>query len=88
MSPALEHGDFVITKKPRRFTPGSFYVFDHPKYGRMVKRLVSETDLGLTFEGLNARSTSTDKIGLISAETVKAQAVWRIAPNGISRLKP
>lgn len=88
MSPALENGDYVITKKPRSFRPGFIYIIDHIDLGRIIKRLEKVEKNRLVFSGDNPASTPEAVIAPVSPQRVLAQAWFAISPRGIKRVGP
>lgn len=85
MSPTLLDGDYIITKKPRQYTPGLIYVINHIDLGRIVKRLNTVKDSYLTFTGDNPSSTPDTLIGRVTPDRVIGQALWVISDKGLRR---
>lgn len=86
MSPTLNDGDYILTIKPRTFRAGFIYVLQHDRMGRIIKRLSEDTAEGFLFEGDNAGSSSSDKIGLIKRDQITGRAIFAIMPKGVKRL--
>jgi len=87
MSPALNNGDYVITKKPRSFKPGFIYVIDHIDLGRIIKRLDRIENDHLMFSGDNPKSTPGAVLAPVAPERVTALAWFVISHNGLQRLR-
>ena len=86
MSPALEDGDYVITKKPRRYQAGLIYVINHSDLGRIIKRLVNTKHERCFFIGDNPTSTPSSIIGAVESSRVIGQVIWVIGKSGIKRV--
>lgn len=90
MSPTLENGDYILIKNPRsqiKLRPGFIYVLNHERLGRLVKRLDKVTPEGLWVSGDNPRSTSSEKIGIMSPDAISGRALWVVSPKGLHRLR-
>jgi len=86
MSPALEDGDYVITKKPRRYQVGLIYVINHSDLGRIIKRLQDTKHDRCFFIGDNPKaSTPASLIGAVERHRVIGQVFWVIGPKGLRR---
>ena len=86
MSPTLEDGDYVITKKPRRYQAGLIYVINHIDLGRIIKRLQDTKQDRCFFIGDNPKaSTPTSLIGAVERERIIGQVIWVIGPKGLRR---
>ena len=86
MSPTIENGDYILTIRPRTLCAGFIYVLQHNRMGRIVKRLSEDTAEGFLFEGDNAASSSSDKIGLVKRDQITGRAIFAITPKGFKRL--
>jgi nickel-type superoxide dismutase maturation protease len=83
MSPTLEDGDYVITKKPRLYQAGLIYVINHIDLGRIIKRLEVIKDNGFHFTGDNPKaSTPSSLIGAVQCERIVGQVIFVIGPKG------
>lgn len=83
MSPTLEDGDYVITKKPRLYQAGLIYVINHIDLGRIIKRLQSTKHDRCYFIGDNPKaSTPSSLIGAVERERVIGQVIAIIGPKG------
>ena len=86
MSPALEDGDYVITKKPRRYQAGLIYVINHSDLGRIIKRLQDTKHDRCFFIGDNPKaSTPASLISAVERHRVIGQVFWVIGPKGLRR---
>lgn len=86
MSPVLNNGDYVVTKKPRSIRPGFIYVIDHSDLGQIVKRLDRIDDDRFYFSGDNAASVPSSIIAPVTRDRITAEARYVIGPSGIKRL--
>ena len=89
MSPTLIEGDYVIVKKYKsRPIDGSIAVIKHPELGKLIKRIsLNDKNGKVTLSGDNSLSIPSNIIGEFDQKLIKYQAVWRISPIGLSRLK-
>lgn len=86
MMPTLAPGDYMITTKARSLRPGFVILVEHPKYGTIVKRIISVEDGQLSLEGDGADSTSTEAMGLINSTDVLGRVRWAVTPKGFKRI--
>ena len=91
MSPTLEDGDYVITKKPRPqsngyLASGLIYVINHSDLGRIIKRLSDMKHDRCYFIGDNPSSTPSTLIGAVEFSRVIGQVIWVIGKSGIKRV--
>lgn len=86
MSPTLDDGDYVLIFKPRTLRVGFIYVVNHDRLGRLIKRLSAIETSGMTLDGDNPASTSSDKIGVVTQDQFIGRAVLAISPKGLKRL--
>jgi len=86
MSPTLEDGDYVITKKPRLYQAGLIYVINHSDLGRIIKRLEGTKDERYLFTGDNTKtSTPANLMSTIEQDRIIGQVICVIGPKGIRR---
>jgi len=86
MSPTLEDGDYVITKKPRQYQAGLIYVINHIDLGRIIKRLQVTKHDRCFFIGDNPKSsTPASLIGAVERQRVIGQVIWVIGRKGLRR---
>jgi len=86
MAPTLEDGDYVLTKKPRRYQAGLLYVINHIDLGRIIKRLERVENERYFFSGDNSKaSTPTNLIGGVEKKRIVGQVVWVVGPKGVRR---
>lgn len=82
MSPSLMAGNFLlaIAQRRPRLNVGSVVVVEHPRYGRIIKRVSAIDDHGqLWLCGDNQqRSTSTSALGAITTDQVLARVICRL----------
>lgn len=86
MSPTLSHGDYILTIKPRRLTPGLIYVVSHSDLGRIIKRLERMDGERLILSGDNPASTPSSVIAPVPRERVIGRAVLAITRTGLKLL--
>ncbi len=82
--PLYQDGDFVMVSKIPILLfgihPGDRVVFDHPRHGRLIKR-VEWVEFGgarLFVVGENDESVDSRRFGAIPREWVRAKVVWHI----------
>ena len=86
MSPTLEDGDYVVTKKPRLFKAGLIYVINHIDLGRIIKRLQGSENDRFHFVGDNPNaSTPSRLIGSVESERIVGQVIYVIGPKGLRK---
>jgi len=86
MSPTLEDGDYVLTKKPRLYRAGLIYVINHSELGRIIKRLQDTKHNKCLFIGDNSKaSTPSSLIGAVEKDRVVGQVILIIGPKGLRR---
>lgn len=87
MSPTLEDGDYVITKKPRLYQAGLIYVINHIDLGRIIKRLQSTKHDKCYFIGDNPKaSTPSSLIGAVERNRIIGQVLFVVGPKGFRKL--
>ena len=87
MSPTLEDGDYIITKKPRLYRAGLIYVINHIDLGRIVKRLQDTKHDKCFFIGDNPKaSTPSSLIYAVDKARVVGQALYVISPKGLRKI--
>jgi len=86
MSPTLEDGDYVITKKPRLYQAGLIYVINHIDLGRIVKRLGEVKPDTCSFIGDNPKaSTPASLIGAVEHNRIIGQVIYVIGSKGLRK---
>ena len=86
LSPFFLPGDYVLVwGAPRRFnqlTQGDFVVFDHIKYGRLIKKVVQNdpSQRSLRVKGVDPDSISSQVLGEILYRDVLGKVIHRIHP--------
>jgi type IV secretory pathway protease TraF len=82
LDPVYMNGDFVMVSKIPillfGIAVGDFVVFDHPRYGRLIKRVERVTAAGkrLFVVGENTDSVDSRTFGSIPREWVQARVIW------------
>ena len=85
MSPVLEDGDYVLIRRPRKFSLGRIYVVQHSDLGLIVKRLKAEENGRYIFEGDNPASTPSRLIAPVDPKRIRGQVVLVVGPKGIRK---
>lgn len=80
MWPYLSGGDFVIACRFFfRIRPNDIVIVDHPVYDRMIKRVADiSSDKSLWLQGDNKASVTSQQMGWVSLEWVKAKVLFSI----------
>ncbi|WP_341217342.1 S24 family peptidase [Neptunomonas phycophila] len=79
MSPVLSCGDFVIVRRTTRPKLGSIVVAIHPKYGQIIKRVVSLNNKEeFQLSGTNTNSVSTQEMGWFPRQACIGKVVLTI----------
>ena len=84
LSPVFLPGEYaVIWRTPHRFknlSPGDFVVFNHERYGRLIKKVVrnNPAEKFLEAEGIHPDSLATEKIGKIPYNHIIGKVLLRI----------
>lgn len=81
MLPTLADGDYVVASRwYARIRPGDILVIDHPRYRRIVKRVLRVCKRrGLLLGGDNATaSVDPHMIGWISPQRVLGKRLWSV----------
>ena len=86
MSPTLAPGDYMIVTRARTIRPGFVVLVDHPKYGRIIKRISSVNEDFISLAGDGPNSTASDAMGQESLTAVQGRIHWAITPKGIKRI--
>jgi len=86
MSPTLEDGDYVLTKKPRLYQAGLIYVINHIDLGRIIKRLERSDADRYFFIGDNPKASTPDSlIGAVEQSRIIGQVWLIIGPKGLRK---
>ena len=91
MAPALEDGDYAVARGLRagqRIAIGDVVEAEHPDFGRIVKRIGALRSDAVWLSGQAAASVDPHQIGWTPRARVAARLVWRLSPNGLSRIPP
>jgi len=86
MAPTLMPGDYLIFTKARTIRSGFVVLVDHPRYGVIVKRIVSVTDTSMDLEGDGSETTSLHSLKDVALENLRGRVLLAISPKGIKRL--
>ncbi len=97
MTPALADGDYAIARRLRSapqaaegtggaLAEGDVVEAHHPDHGPIVKRVETLGAGHVRLRGDAARSADPDGLGQIPLSRIRACLVWRISPDGLSRI--
>ena len=84
LTPEFQEGDFVIIAKITRlgisYQPGDVVVFNHPSYGKMIKRVqeVYPESHTLFVTGSHPESLDSRHFGSIRVEDTLGKVIWHI----------
>ena len=84
LAPDFQEGDFVLTVRipffSIRYKSGDIVVFDHPAYGRMIKRVqaISPENDTLFVVGSHPNSIDSRQFGPIPTQAVLGKVIWHI----------
>lgn len=78
--PEYQEGDYVmiITLPFFRFKKGDTVIFDHPKYGRMIKSINRIESDKIQVTGLHPDSIDSRQFGPIDREDIIGKVIWHI----------
>jgi len=80
MSPSFNEGDFIISIAKRFVTLklGDNIVFNHPKFGFLIKTICEKTEKGFFVEGKSPLSTDSKSLGLITNDMIEGKVIFKI----------
>ncbi len=84
LTPGYQEGDFVIIVKIplflRSYRMGDVVVFNHPLYGKMIKRVqaVSAQSGEVFVTGSHPQSLDSRQFGAIRQKSILGKVVWHI----------
>lgn len=84
LSPFFLSGDFVFINTSQRvckkLQPDDTVVFNHPVYGRLIKRVVVNNSQSENIEvsGYNEDSVSSHKLGLIPYSAIIGKVIYQV----------
>ena len=89
MLPLIPEKSFIFAFKIySRLKAGDILIFNHFKYGKLVKELNSiDRHNQLWFKGQNTHSLSINDIGPINREQILGKALFIISPKKLTILK-
>jgi len=81
MSPLIDCDSFVVTKSAKNiYKIDQLFVFKHPLFGNLVKKLINIDSSNLYwFEGINNSSISSRSIGPIKKEQIIGQVIFSVS---------
>ena len=81
MSPTLLDGNYVVAWRSSRYKVGQLAIFDHPRLGRCVKRILRiDPDRGVELAGDNPNSTSHEELGWQPIEALNGRVLFTVKP--------
>lgn len=86
--PEIRQGDFVLVSKiPFYFhplKPGDVIVFEHPIYGRLIKRISQAAPDGNLFFVIGNHDLSIDsrQFGPVAKQAILGKVIWHISQPG------
>jgi nickel-type superoxide dismutase maturation protease len=79
LAPAYRDGDYVVCLPVTRLRLGAVVVFDHPDYGRLIKRVEHVAEDGRLFVlGDDIDSVDSRRFGPIEPDSLLGRVVWHI----------
>jgi len=84
LSPFFLEGDFVVVSKIpfvlRRIRAGDIVVFEHPTYGKMIKKVdhLSTDGNEIFVLGTHPESTDSRQFGPLSRRQLVGKVIWHI----------
>lgn len=83
MSPSYLEGDIVlsISSKFVKLKLGDVILFDHDRFGFLIKEIAEIIPEGYYVRGTNPMSTDSKTIGLITPKKIKGRVIFKIKSN-------
>ena len=81
LAPRYQNGDYVLITGwgAKRARPGDVVIFDHPGYGRLIKRVESIEPCGaLRVRGDDIDSVDSRRFGPVPLSAVLGRVIWHI----------
>jgi signal peptidase I len=83
MAPEFEEGDFVLINEIpfflQRLTKGDIIIFNHKKYGILIKKIDSFfPNQGFFVRGIHKNSLDSNQLGYIPRPNVMGKVIWHI----------
>lgn len=80
MSPCIPNNSYVCIKSTKTYNIKSFFVLNHPHYGKLIKKLVRIDSKNMFwFKGECAQSISMNEIGPIKKDQVIGKVILLIS---------
>jgi signal peptidase I len=78
MHPALSSGDFVVAARfYRQLAMGDLIVFQHPVYGRLIKRIKQLDPVGnILVQSENKQGLSSEQMGWLEPNQIYAKVLF------------
>jgi nickel-type superoxide dismutase maturation protease len=83
LAPRYHDGDFVVISGLAidSIRPGEVVVFDHPEYGRLIKRVEGLEPCGhLRVRGDDIDSVDSRRFGPVPRSSLLGRVIWHIKP--------
>jgi nickel-type superoxide dismutase maturation protease len=81
LAPRYRDGDYVVISGVgmKRIHPGDVVVFDHPEYGRLIKRIEGVEPCGhLRVRGDDIDSVDSRRFGPVPRSSLLGRVVWHV----------
>lgn len=79
MEPALPDGSIALFRARKRVEQGDVVLASHADFGAIVKRVRAvDEDGGAWLEGTSPASTSTEKLGRVTAGQIRGTLLYRL----------
>jgi len=75
MEPSLPQGSLALFRRSRNIRVGDIVVTDHPRYGRIVKRVAGDFGKAVLLEGLSDASVEAEKLGRIAKSDIRGRLI-------------
>lgn len=80
MEPDLPSGTYALVRRHPQYKTGDTVLADHPRYGRIVKRIVGTEATGFRLAGINPASVSSHDLGALPPDRILGKLVWTVRP--------
>lgn len=83
MLPTLDHGDYIVAvcRLFSSYQVDDIVIVQHAVFGEIVKRICTIDEHGhFWLSGDGVDTLTTEKMGFITPQQVRARMFWRIAP--------
>jgi len=80
MEPGLPASSYALFRRCRSYASGDVVIVDHPRFGKIVKRISAISAHELRLEGTHPSSVSGETMGALPPKRVLGRLVWSAAP--------